>query len=39
MNTSQTLLIDMIIHELFLAFDGLKSGKSTRYDLINQISY
>jgi hypothetical protein len=39
MNTSQTLLIDMIMYELFPAFDDLKSGKPTRYDLINKISY
>jgi pyrroloquinoline quinone (PQQ) biosynthesis protein C len=39
MNTSQTLLIDMIIYELFPSFDDLKSGKPTRYDLINKISY
>jgi hypothetical protein len=35
---SQTLLIDMIIYELFPAFDDLKSGKPTRYDILNQIS-
>jgi len=35
---SQTLLIDMIIYELFPAFDDIKSGKPTRYDILNQIS-
>jgi len=39
MSTSQTLLIDMIIHELFPVFDDLKSGKPTRYDLLNRINY
>jgi hypothetical protein len=39
MNMSQTLLIDMIIYELFPAFDELKSGKESRYNLLNQIKY
>jgi hypothetical protein len=39
MNMSQTLLIDMIIHELFPAYEALKAGKSTRYNLLNQIEY
>lgn len=39
MNMSQTLLIDMIIYELFPAFDDLKAGKPSRYDILNQIAY
>ncbi|MDR1307894.1 MAG: hypothetical protein LBK74_10020 [Treponema sp.] len=37
MTMSQTLLIDMILYELFPAFDDLKAGKPTRYGLLNQI--
>jgi hypothetical protein len=39
MNMSQTLLIDMIVYELFPAFDDLKAGKSSQYDILNQIEY
>jgi pyrroloquinoline quinone (PQQ) biosynthesis protein C len=39
MNMSQTLLIDMIVYELFPAFDDLKAGKPSQYDILNQIEY
>ena len=39
MNMSQTLLIDMIVYELFPAFDDLKAGKPSRYEILNQIAH